>query len=104
MITFLLGSDKNEYSAFDEGLEIGTCSFASEGYDMKIVSLCCDDETVAEGLLRSSMNYCAQKGAYLAHITKDLMRPAAEKLGFSDNNLIVEIPEALTSCSCHKKN
>lgn len=101
MVTFLLDESKSVYSAYEDNIKIGECTFSLRGYDMLITSLECEDETVSEGLLRSSMNFCAQNGAYLSHITENLLRPAAEKLGFSSHNCIVEIPEALMSCGCH---
>lgn len=91
------------YGAYDENAaECGMCRFALGGYDMKILSVEGED-IICEGLLRSSMNFCAQRGAYIAHFEPEII-PAAVRLGFSAEKTAVEIPDALASscCSCGK--
>lgn len=87
-----------------EGDEVtGRCEISFGGYDAKIISLSGDDIT-KEGLVRSGLNFCANKGAFLAHIDGKILCPALLRLGFSQNTLTAEIPDVLTSscCSCRK--
>lgn len=87
------------YAALDENNEkCGECTFTLGGYNMCVLSLEGED-TVKEGLLRSSLNFCANRGAYLAEL-KCGVTPAAERLGFNENVLIREIPDALASTCC----
>ena len=90
------------YNAIENGEIIGKCT-AECGYEAKIISLKANDDITAEGLMRSILNHCANKGAYIAYVDASLLCPATEKLGFSKDNLSREIPDILTSscCSCH---
>ena len=69
---------------------------------MTFLSVDCSDDIVTEGLARSAMNYAANRMAYIAKISKNLVSPAFLRLGFSGEDILsVEIPEALSSgCSC----
>lgn len=91
------------YIAADDNNEVcGKCSFGFSGFEMRFTSVDCNDDMVKEGLARSAMNYCANRGAFISMIDADMLSPAFERLGFSKDNLTVEIPDALTSscCSC----
>ena len=93
------------YIARDDNGEIkGRCSFTYVGFEMRFTSVSCDDDSVKEGLARSAMNYCANRGSFTAMITADMLSPAFERLGFSGNRFTVEIPDALSSscCSCNR--
>lgn len=82
--------------------DIGFCTFEINGFDMTFLSVECNDDIVTEGIARSAMNYGANRNAYIAKISKQLVSPAFIRLGFSgDEMLSVEIPVSLTSgCSC----
>ncbi|MBR6941457.1 MAG: hypothetical protein IKH65_11670 [Clostridia bacterium] len=89
------------YVAFDEaGNEIGKCAFTYNTLEMKFTSISGNNESVVEGLARSAMNYCANRGVYLATVTAGMLSPAFIKLGFSADELTREIPEVLTSTCC----
>lgn len=107
MITFLPDHELNlfRFRAYENGVEVGHCTYKNEGYRMVFVSMDCSDDIVAEGLARSAMNSAANQNAYLAVIPKSLFRPAFARLGFADEeSSFVEIPEALASgCSCSHK-
>lgn len=92
------------YIAYDKGLECGNCTFDFVGFDMRFTLIDCSDDSVKEGLMRSAMNYCANRNAYICMIKPDMLCPAAMRLGFTADRLAVEIPEALAStcCSCGK--
>lgn len=94
-------------AAFDgEENEIGRCTFSIDGYLMKFLSVDCADDIIIEGLARASMNYAANRYAYIAEIGKDISSPAFFRLGFSGEDVLrVEIPEALMSgCNCGNTN
>ena len=88
--------------AFENDVNIGSCTFVINGFDMKFLTVDCNDDIIVEGLARASMNYAANRYAYIAKIDKELSSIAFIRLGFSgDEVLSVEIPVALTSgCSC----
>ena len=88
------------YRAVLENTQCGECSFSYSGYEMRFISIDTLDDIIAEGLMRSAMNYCATRGMYISAIEPGMLSPAARRLGFSDNNLTVEIPEALSSSEC----
>jgi len=90
-----------------EEKEIGRCTFLVDGYLMKFLSVDCSDDIITEGLARASMNYAANRYAYIAEISKDISSSAFLRLGFSGEDVLrVEIPEALMSsgCSCGNIN
>lgn len=95
------------YTATDEnGVCVGECRFTYDALEMKFTSVSCGDDLIKEGLVRSSMNYCANRGVYLSTVSPVMLCPALNRLGFSGDSLTVEIPEALSSscCSCADKS
>lgn len=107
MLIFKLTDTKDRlctFTAFDDDKVCGACSFVNDGYTMHFESIKCGDDTVLEGLVRSSMNFCANRGCYLSVIKEDMLAPAFRRLGFSEKELTVEIPEALTSSACGCKH
>lgn len=88
--------------AFENDNVLGFCTFTLCGFNMNFEEIRCDDDIITEGLARASMNYGANKNAYIAKIKKEHFCPAFERLGFKGEEVMsVEIPEALTSgCSC----
>lgn len=84
-----------------EEKETGRCTFSIDGYLMKFLSVDCPDDIITEGLARASMNYAANRYAYIAEIGRELSSPAFLRLGFSGEDVLrVEIPEALMSSGC----
>ncbi len=108
MIRFVPGEKENcvEITAFDGETAIGNAQFTVDGFNMYFISVDCPDDIIVEGLARASMNYAANRNAYIANIKKELSAPAFSRLGFTgDEVLSVEIPEALmTGCSCGHAN
>lgn len=88
--------------AIENDVNIGSCTFIINGFDMEFLSVDCNDDVIVEGLARASMNYAANRYAYIAKIDKKLSSPAFVRLGFNGEDILnVEIPVALTSgCSC----
>ncbi|MCQ2481404.1 MAG: hypothetical protein MJ121_04735 [Clostridia bacterium] len=92
------------YIAADGDEKLGFAEFTYQGFEMKFTSLECADDSVKEGLMRSAMNYCANRMSYTSTIKAEMLCPAANRLGFTSDKLTVEIPEALAStcCACSK--
>ncbi len=90
--------------AFEADNEIGTATFAVNGFEMTLKTLNATDDIIAEGLIRSVLNYGANRGAYMAKVEKGIYENVFRKLGFKGEELLsAEIPEALTGscCSCN---
>lgn len=107
MIKFVPYEKENcvEVVAYDGENSIGKANFTVEGFNMNFISVKCDDDVIIEGLARASMNYAANRNAYIAKISKEYSAPAFSRLGFEGEDVLtVEIPEALMSgCSgCHQ--
>lgn len=84
--------------------ECGFSVFRLNGYTMEIVDILSqgDSETV-EGFIRSSLNYGANRGAYIAYYKTDKGIDVAKLLGFckgKDGILTGEIPELLAGHCC----
>ena len=88
------------YVAVLDNVKVGRCEFSYTDYQMDYTLIDCDDDILTEGLLRSSMNYCGNRGVYVAAIEKNMLSPAARRLGFCEDDLRVDIPEALTKTEC----
>ena len=97
----------NGYLGFDMssgGVECGFSVFRLNGYTMEIIDVVseCDDETV-EGFIRSSLNYGANRGAYIAYYKAASGVNVAKMLGFKENKEKIregEIPELLAGSCC----
>ncbi len=107
---FCNDKELNGYMGFDMsngGAECGFSVFRLNGYTMEIIDIVTesDDETV-EGFIRSSLNYGANRGAYIAYYKAPNGIEVAESLGFKiskDNILEGEIPELLAGSCCKNK-
>ena len=109
MISFRKSREENGVTVFEaceEGRTLGECGFEFIPCGMRFTYMDCGDDITAEGLARSSMNYCANRGSYIACIPESLLSPAFRRLGFSETVLTVEIPDALASscCNCSGKS
>lgn len=95
------------YIAIEDGKkEVGNCLSRLDGYSMCIISLSAQDSLTAQGLLRSALNFGANRGAYIAKVDEDSAASIAESMGFQykDGVLTGEIPEILAGgCSGSKK-
>lgn len=90
------------------GVECGKCVFRLNGYDMEVcyAEALNDDAETAEGLIRSALNYGANRGAYIAEYTAEYGIEVAKLLGFkkNENNILCgEIPELLKGSCCKGK-
>ncbi|MDD6276694.1 MAG: hypothetical protein PUB20_07725 [Clostridia bacterium] len=95
------------YDLSDGGKKCGECFFHLNGYSMNIdyvKSFDNDDDTV-EGLIRSALNYGANRNVYLANYLAENGRNVADLLGFEINNGILtgEIPQLLAGSCCKHK-
>ncbi|MBQ7549277.1 MAG: hypothetical protein IJT03_06190 [Clostridia bacterium] len=85
-----------------DGRVCGKCIFHNNGYEMDIDSVEAEDDEIAEGLIRSALNYCANRGTYIAHYLAPGFGRVAEMLGFADDDGTPsgEIPELLRGSCC----
>ena len=86
---------ENELGSCDVSLEAQKCfldSVVSKG----------NDSLLAEGLIRSALNYAANRGAYIAVCKDEKFRSVLELLGFDNNGgeYMGEIPELLRGSCC----
>ena len=104
MIRFI-PSGTDMMKAFEADTEIGTASFEISGFDMMLKSLTAADDLIAEGLIRSALNYGANRGAYTAKVESGIFENVFRRLGFKGEDVLsAEIPEALTGCCCSHGN
>lgn len=100
---FDIDGELHGYRAEENGVEIGNCIFSVGGLFADVLSVEADDPLTAEGLVRSALNFAANRNAYMARA--DVNRVSAEPfktLGFEEENgfYVSDIPSALTgSCS-----
>ena len=100
-------SGKYYYTAFDENENIcGKAEFKLCGYTMDITDVdvaSCDAET-QEGLIRSALNFGANRNAYIAFFSSEKAVDTALLLGFEKNEdrLCGEIPFLLAGKCCKK--
>lgn len=95
------------YDLSADGRKCGECVFRLNGYTMEILSVEAegDDET-AEGLIRSALNYGANRLSYIAYYKAKKHISVAELLGFEkDNNGVLsgDIPTLLQGSCCKGK-
>lgn len=108
---FLRDSDILGYIGYDlsrDGAECGKCAFKLNGYTMDIVLVEVDDSDAetAEGLIRSALNYGANRLAYIAYYKTEKFVSVAELLGFQkdkNNVLCGDIPTLLQGSCCKGK-
>ncbi len=96
-------STVNGYIAYEnDGSECGFCAFRLGGYTMEIleVSVPDKDAETQEGLIRSALNYGANRNAYIAFYKAQEAKSVAEMLGFSGDDFSGEIPELLAGHCC----
>lgn len=91
------------YRAQENDEVIGECIFSVDGLYVEVLEVRSDNPLTAEGLVRSALNFAANRSAYMARA--DMNRLSSEPfktLGFEEENgfYVSDIPSALTgSCS-----
>ncbi len=102
---FLPDNDALGYIAYDDGgKECGKIAFHLNGYSMEIIYIFVPDgdgETY-EGLIRSALNYCGNRNAYVAYYCESRAVDIAKNLGFEqkEDRLYGEIPFLLQGSCC----
>ena len=95
------------YDLSADGRKCGKCVFRLNGYTMEILSVEAeDDDETAEGLIRSALNYGANRLSYIAYYKAKKHISVAELLGFEkDNNGVLsgDIPTLLQGSCCKGK-
>lgn len=95
------------YTAYDNEQEAGFCKCRLKDDTLILESAEFLSEEIFEGLVRSSLNYGANRGAYIAIASPGYCDNVLKRLGFSQNDrgeYSGEIPELLSSCSeCLRK-
>ena len=93
------------YDLSADSVECGKCVFRLRGYEMDILSVEVydSDPETAEGLIRSALNYGANRSAYMAYYRADSALETAQTLGFEkdkDGILSGDIPSLLKGSCC----
>lgn len=93
------------YIGYEEnGSECGVAVFYLNGYTMEIIEVTVPDKDpeTQEGLIRSSLNYGANRNAYIAYYSAVEGVEVAKTLGFAKNGdrLSGEIPFLLAGHCC----
>ena len=88
-----------------DGAQCGKCVFRLNGYTMDVcfVEALNDDAETEEGLIRSALNYGANRNVYIAYYKAQSAISVAELLGFEkDENGVLcgEIPMLLRGSCC----
>lgn len=88
--------------------ECGKCVFRLNGYTMDVcyVEALNDDAETEEGLIRSALNYGANRNVYIAYYKAEAAVSVAKLLGFEENEngiLSGDIPSLLKGSCCKGK-
>lgn len=114
MIEFIPGTLNENgvftYTASGENAK-GVCKAKLDGAKLTLFSVtgADDDSYVTEGLVRSALNFGANRNAYTAYADPGAfgaqVTAVLRMLGFEDENgmLVCDIPDALTGSCCHCK-
>lgn len=90
-----------------DGAECGKCVFRLNGYTMDVcfVEALDSDAETEEGLIRSALNYGANRGVYIAFYKAEAALDVARVLGFKEENGVLsgEIPVLLKGNCCKGK-
>ncbi len=102
MLEFKPGKVSEEvylYSAYEGDIKLGECTFSIDGMYMEILSVSENiDPLTAEGLVRSALNFGANRNAYIAKANPQKVDATPfVTLGFEEENgfLVSDIPSAL---------
>ena len=106
MIYFKPDSDENTtcIRSFDGETVIGSCTIDVNGYECTLseLTVSLNDSLLVEGLIRSALNYAANRGAYIANCSQSEFDTVLKLLGFVINDGVYsgEIPELLKGSCC----
>lgn len=88
----------------EESNEVGKCLVKIDGYNCYFLQVECDfsDKLLVEGFLRSGLNYCANRNAYMCYCEIDAISDVLIHLGFENINGIYsgDIPTLLKGSCC----
>lgn len=88
----------------EESNEVGRCLVKIKGYNCYFLDVECDysDKLLIEGFLRSGLNYCANRNAYMCYCDINEITDVLKHLGFENNNGIFsgDIPTLLKGSCC----
>jgi hypothetical protein len=83
---------------------MGKCLVKIDGYRCYILSIECDfsDKLLVEGFLRSGLNYCANRNAYMCYCELEDVSDVLTHLGFEKTNDVYsgDIPTLLKGSCC----
>ena len=96
------------YDLSADGKECGKCVFRLNGYTMDVcfVEALDSDAETEEGLIRSALNYGANRGVYIAYYKAKAAVDVAHVLGFEEDGdglLSGDIPSLLKGSCCKGK-
>ena len=93
-------------SAFDGDNEIGSVFISVRSFNCYLsdIEVSDDDALLVEGLIRSALNFAANRGAYIANCADNSYENVLKTLGFklSEGVYSGEIPELLKGSCCKK--
>ncbi len=98
------------YIGFDGEKIIGSCSLSVDGYKVtvKTIEFDRDKPDIGEGLMRSALNFGANRNAYYAYCSCENAVEVMKLMGFEESDGVFsgDIPTLLGgSCGCcHHKN
>lgn len=88
----------------EDGSQVGKCLFSIDGYNCYLLSIDCDysDKLLVEGYIRASLNFCANRNAYMAHCEIEEISDVLLMLRFIKENNIYsgDIPTLLKGSCC----
>jgi hypothetical protein len=93
------------YIGFEEDLSVvGKCLVKIDKYNCYVLSVECDynDKLLVEGFLRSGLNYCANRNAYMCYCEIEEISDVLKHLGFEYKNGVYsgDIPTLLKGSCC----
>lgn len=93
------------YIGIDEKSSVvGNCLVKIDKYNCYVLSVECDysDKLLVEGFLRSGLNYCANRNAYMCHCEIEEISDVLKHLGFEYKNGVYsgDIPTLLKGSCC----
>mgnify|MGYP003298150735 CR=1 FL=1 len=88
----------------EDGTFVGKCLFSIDGYNCCLILIDCDysDKLLVEGFIRASLNYGANRNAYMALCEIDEISDVLLMLGFEkkNNTYSGDIPTLLKGSCC----
>lgn len=94
------------YIGYDESNNaVGKCLVEINGYKCHISAVECDfsDKLLTEGFIRSALNFCANRNAYMAYCEQETISDILLTLGFEKNSENIysgDIPTLLKGSCC----